>query len=644
MKKLALVGINTRHTHSSLSLACLQAYWERISGRPGLLRLDYDQNQGTEALISRLILLKPPLAAFSVYIWNIQQVLAVSGALKAALPDTRIILGGPEISYETLEVMAAHPWIDAVICGEGELTFEEVLERHLAGGSLAGVAGTIWRDGAHLVTEKPRELLQNLDLLPSPFRAGLYGRGLGFTYYEASRGCPFRCSYCLSSVLGPLRNLSLERVCADLDWFFQSDYTQVRFADRTFNYDIPRAVHILEYILRHNARNLSFHFELKPDLLSDDVLTLLGEAPADVFHLEIGVQSTDPHSLREVNRSPDVEKIARCIRRLREKTRCHIHIDLLAGMPGETFPAFKQSLDETFTWNTDTIQVGLVKALKGTALRERAKKGELVVAPFAPYPVVRSNWLSAEEVIRCQDIGRMVEGVFNPGRFAIALRMIIRNLFRGVPSAFFEALAHFWRRTEKPFYSFGAETVRNGLREFLVELGPLRTREGELEQDHDGVALSCDPALYLALEAVLLHEFRLNQKVPSGSPGPAPALTRPVGGSIWKLRPGTRVFWYETDPLPYEADPTFVAAAACRAPVVYTYETDLSKSPRTGFLALPYLERVFLAGIESYATCEEFAEYLGRHGLTGSATPPLVEEMIEKFSKTDILIRQKPRH
>ncbi|RCK77844.1 MAG: Fe-S oxidoreductase [Candidatus Ozemobacter sibiricus] len=591
-----------------------------MPGRPPLTRLDLDMNRGFDALAQELILLRPTVAAFASYIWSQPLAVALAGALKAAFPEVCIIFGGPEASFGAPDLLQNHPWIDLVIKGEGEVTFEEVLLRVLAREDCAGIPGVVRRLGPPSappppsgsrspssteqgaptwVMEPDRPPIQTLDSIPSPFQSGLYGKGHGFTYYESTRGCPYRCAYCLSSVLGPLRSFSLDRVKADLDWFFASDFTQVRFADRTFNQDPARAAAIIEHILRGNTRQIGFHFELKADTLDERLIDLLGEAPPDLFHLEIGVQSTHHPTLAAVDRRSDLSRLRENVIRLRERTRCHVHLDLLAGLPQEDLPAFRRTLDDAFRMRPSTIQVGLVKVLKGTALATAARRGDLAHAPQPPYAVVRTRWLDPAEVVRIQDIGKLVEGIHNPGRFSASLAFLIREAYNNSPSSFYEALADFWRKSGRPFYQFGPEAVAEGLRTFVAA-------QPEVTDQHRR-----------AFEALLAHEARLAQKVPSGPPGPRPAFPAPTRSPTWRLAPGLRIFWYPTDPLallatstaqvPPQERPRSWAASCHPAPVVYQYETDLSRPPRTIALDLPLRERLVLAFIDLDLAPESFS-------------------------------------
>ncbi len=581
MQPIILVSFNTRFTHTSLSLGYLKAYWQRRSDRIPIETLDWDMNLGNESLINRLILMRPALVGFSTYIWSLTHVIAVAGALKAALPETRIVLGGPEVLFEGEQLLERHPWIDLIVRGEGEQTCEELLERHVSGSSFVGLAGVLRREDGRVLREADRGYLQNLDDVPSPFTMGLYGKGRGFTYYEASRGCPFRCAYCLSSVLGPVRHFSLERVLDDLSWFMNSDYTQVRFADRTFNFELERAERIIRHILDRNHRRVSFHFELKADLLTDDLIELLGQAPSDGFHLEIGVQTTHKPALDAVYRRSDLDRLAEKIVRLRERTKAHVHLDLLAGLPEETYPLFRKTLNDAFSWKPSTIQVGLVKVLKGTALKQRTESGDLVCAPMPLYPVVRSRWLSPEEVVLIQDVGKLVEGIHNPGRFRHTLSFLISTCYNKDPAKFFEELALYYRRSGRLFYQLGPEAVGQSLSAFAEDR-------------------ALPDAVRRAVEALTLHELRMTQKVPAGKLGPSPLGAQAVGRQKngWlRFKPGLRAFWYEVDiqPLLMNTSDAAVAFESRPSPIIYRHESDLSKTPQTETLDLPLPERFLLA-------------------------------------------------
>ncbi|MBF0406817.1 MAG: DUF4080 domain-containing protein [Candidatus Riflebacteria bacterium] len=582
-----LIGLNTRHTHCSLSLALLQAFWEKDPSNPRIERIDFDLNQGNDSIIQNIVLKKPRLLGFSVYIWNLISAAAISGSVKAALPDVKIIFGGPEVSFDSERIFSLAPWVDLIVNGEGEETFSEILSSFFADKSMFdGIAGTsVFRNG-QLIQNPQRKLISDLDSLPSAFSAGYYGTGKGFTYYEASRGCPFKCAYCLSSVLGPVRNFSLQRVKDDLDWFFQSDYSQVRFADRTFNLDNQRAENIVKYILEKNYKKICFHFELKPEILTDSFIELLGHADPGLFHLEIGVQSTNPESLEAVSRKSDPQKLAERIQCLRDRTKCHVHLDLLAGLPGENFELFKKTLNDAHSWKVSTIQVGLVKVLKGTALENSVRDGSLSVAPFPPYSVQRSKWLTSEEIIRIQDIGKLVEGIGNSERYNLSLNFICNFLFKSDWAEFYDSLAFFWRKTGKQFFALSPENIKKALSEHL----------SEVSKDSD---ITC------AADSLLTHELRLIQKVPAGKAGPVPIVPNLSGRPLVKKTNGYKTFWYNVD---VQELIECNKIAILPSPVVYHYQTDLSLPPDSSMYFLPIEDRFLMALADQVDTVDTICE------------------------------------
>jgi len=561
MTKIVAAALNTRHTHSALALAYIKAYWEKDPGRIPIDICEFDLNQTNEGIIAELILHKPDILAFSVYIWSLLRTIDIAGAIKAALPDTIIIFGGPEVSYNSEWLMQRHECIDFIVRGEGEVTFAELLQKLIAGYPAADVKGITWRDSSAIIINDDRELIKDLDSIPSPFQAGFYKKRHSFTYYEASRGCPSRCSYCLSSVLGHLRYFSIERVEADLDWFFKSDYRQVRFADRTFNHDHARARRIIGYVKTHNTRNINVHFEIQADFLSEDIIDLLSDAPEGMFHLEIGVQSTNPAALRAVNRRFDLATLRDRVQKLKQRTKCHLHLDLLGALPEDSFADFCKSLDDVWQLQADSIQISLVKVLRGTPLENTLQRNEIAAMPTPPYTVLRTKWLSQAEAIHIQDIGKLVEGIYNCRRFTHSLNFIVNRLYAGCASQLFISLADYWRSNDLAFYNFSPENIARQLQKFTTD--------------------TCnDNQETKMLPSLLEHELRLTQKVPvSSNPAFTPQFASIVRRTGFRLQPGYRVLWYEYDPAALISDNQKQRVPRSPAPVVYRFEPDLSATP-----------------------------------------------------------------
>ncbi|MBU1108367.1 MAG: DUF4080 domain-containing protein [Candidatus Riflebacteria bacterium] len=583
MTKIIAAALNTRHTHSALALAYLKAYWLKEPDRLPMTICEYDLNQTNEGIIADLITERPEILAFSVYIWSLTRTTEIVGAVKAALPDTIIIFGGPEVSFNSEWLMLHHAWIDYIVRGEGEVSFTELLLALISKSPTSGIAGITFRDGSHISSNPDRELIGNLDVIPSPFQAGFYKERHKFTYYEASRGCPSRCTYCLSSVLGRLRYFSIDRVEADLDWFFKSEYRQVRFADRTFNHDHTRAKRIISYIMANNNRNINFHFEIHADFLSEEIIDLLADAPDGMFHLEIGIQSTNPASLKAVNRRFDLAILRERIHQLRSRTKCHLHLDLLGALPCDGLGDFLKSLDDVWELSPHSIQISLVKVLRGTPLENQVESGELSAMPAPPYTVLRTNWLNCDDAIRIQDIAKLVEGIYNCLRYPKSLNYIVNNFFSGSAAQFFMQLAAYWRQQRLQFYNFSPENIAKHLQAFIE-------------------SLQTESSAAKMLPSLLEHELRLTQKVPVGSnPQITPLFENRVRKTEYRVEPGCRALWYAFNPLKLAQDRHGINTSDSPWPIVYRFEKDLSTTPDVEVVELDLCSAFIISAIQARA-------------------------------------------
>ena len=580
MTNIIAAALNTRHTHSALALAYLKAYWQKEPDRPPLTICEYDLNQTNEGIIADLILKKPDILAFSVYIWSLSRTLDIAGAIKAALPEIIIIFGGPEVSFNSEWLMQRYGCIDYIVRGEGEITFTELLESLLNENSTTDIAGITCRVGTGICNNPDRELIADLDVIPSPFQAGFYKEKHSFTYYEASRGCPSKCTYCLSSVLGRLRHFSAERVESDLDWFFNSDYQQIRFTDRTFNHDRARAKRIINYVKANNHRNLNVHFEIQADFLSEDIIDLLADAPEGMFHLEIGVQTTNPIALQAVNRRFDLATLKNRVQQLKNRTRCHLHLDLLGALPYDSLADFLKSLDDIWLLEPHSIQISLVKILRGTPLESSTANFELSAMPAPPYTVLRTKWLSSADAIHIQDIGKLVEGIYSCQRYPKSLNYIVKQLFSGSASAFFSRLANYWRHNNLQFYNFSPENIARYLQSFI---------ESQLSES----------SVARMLPSLLEHELRMTQKVPvSSNPTICPLFDDVVRKTQYRLQAGCKVLWYDFDPLLLGMGQLAQAASTSPVPRVYRFEKDLSLTPDVEVLELDHCSSFVMAAIQ----------------------------------------------
>lgn len=520
--KILLAAVNTTHTHSALALALIKSYWDRVPNRADMKIREYYLSQTIDEIASEIILLSPEVVAFSTYIWSQETILKVTDTIKSAQPKTFIILGGPEVSFNSEQIIKSAPWIDIIIRGEGERTFESVILSHIEGKPFQNIRGITFSENRKTISTQPAQLINNIDEIPSPFTSGIYKNGRGFTYYEASRGCPSKCSYCLSSVLGKLRFHSLERVKSDLDWFFKSDYTQIRFADRTFNFDEQRAIEILNYIKQKN-NNKNFHFEIHADFLSNKIISILSNFPPDVVHLEIGIQSTNKKALESVNRPFNTDRLINQIIKLKSQTNCHIHLDVLGGLPYDSFSDFSASLNTVYSLFPDDIQVSLIKVLHGTPFQTFVKSNHIFCSSKPPYTITRTRWINSNEAILISDIGKLIDLLYNSGRFRKSIFFATTNLFSGNFSNLLTSLAQFWRNEKFAFYGLSPIKTFNILNKYFSQLYSANAKK---------------------VIPLLSHELLLTQKIPNFRENIKLPCFKTISKSQIKTTRSIKAFWF----------------------------------------------------------------------------------------------------
>ena len=434
-----LVAINAKYIHSSAAVRALSTY-ARAQSAPSLEVREFTINQSAADIAAALYRMKPDAIFFSCYIWNIGLVRRVARTLRKVLPDARIIFGGPEASYEYEDLLDV---ADIIVVGEGERTFVSLL-RHFANGvsSLADIAGIAYReDGAVRFTG----YAEALDLQDVPFmydESHLAVLANRIVYYEASRGCPFQCQYCLSSVEHGVRHLPMARVRADLAFFLRHEVRQVKFIDRTFNCNPSRALEICRFLMEHDNGVTNFHFEVAAELLDTPLVDCFCTARQGLFQLEIGVQSTNAKTLAAVQRQNNFAVLSDAVKAIGVARRTHIHLDLIAGLPLEGYGSFARSFDDVYALAPDQLQLGFLKLLKGSGLRRDAAQYGIVCEDDAPYEVLYTAALPHEDVLRLKDIENVLDMFYNSENFARVLAYLVR-LF-GSPFALYEAVADFW--------------------------------------------------------------------------------------------------------------------------------------------------------------------------------------------------------
>ena len=440
--KFLLVALNAKYIHSNPAIYSLRRYAGELAGYVELA--EYTINNRMEEILEDIYDRKPNVIGFSCYIWNREMILELIPELHKLLPELPIWLGGPEASLDAEQILETYPSVAGIMAGEGEETFAELLAYYVTGkGDLHGIAGLVLRDGA---TAK-RELLSLTEI---PF---LYEDTSDFEnriiYYESQRGCPFSCSYCLSSIDKKVRFRDITVVKQELQFFLEKRVKQVKFVDRTFNCNHGHAAEIWRYIKEHDNGITNFHFEVAGDILSDEEIELLNSMRTGLVQLEIGVQSANAETLAEIRRVMDMEKLKAAVERIRRGGRVHQHLDLIAGLPFEDYESFGRSFDVVYAMQPNQLQLGFLKVLKGSYMYERAKDYGLAYTDAPPYEVLYTKWISYAEIRRLKKIEQMVEIYYNSNQFTHTLSTLQKS-FQS-PFAMYEALADFY--AEKGFFT-----------------------------------------------------------------------------------------------------------------------------------------------------------------------------------------------
>ncbi len=452
---ILLAAINAKYIHSNLAVYSLRAY----AGKQGIETelAEYTINQPLEAVLSDVYEKNPSVLCLSCYIWNIEYVKELVTEFHKLRPEAPIWLGGPEVSFRTEEFLQENPAVTGIMMGEGERTFTQLC-RYYRGGTgapeLQDIPGITWRDKRKIpeITcgdEKKKEFHVNpaaepiaMDELPF-----CYGNLTDFEnriiYYESSRGCPFSCSYCLSSVDKHLRMRSLTLVYEELQFFLDHKVPQVKFVDRTFNCSHQHALGIWNYIREHDNGVTNFHFEVSADLLNEEELCLLESLRPGLVQLEIGVQSTNDDTIHEIHRTMNLSRLKAVVQRVKSAGNIHQHLDLIAGLPLEDYESFRRSFDDIYRLKIQQLQLGFLKVLKGSYMYEMAGNYQLLYRDKPPYEVLQSRWLSYGEIQKIKMVEEMLEIHYNSGQFLRTLAVL--ELKFDSPFAMYLQLADFYR-------------------------------------------------------------------------------------------------------------------------------------------------------------------------------------------------------
>ena len=442
MKKVILAALNAKYIHSNLALRYLSRF-QNNNQKHHVETMEFTINQRLDFIAEELFRKQPDVVLFSCYIWNVEMLRQLCPILKKIMPDCVIGFGGPEVSYESETFLGENPAVDFVMRGEGELVFTKYLE-HLDAGNpatLGEIESLTYRQNGEIFST-PQMHPMDLALLPFPYEDDFSDVQNQIIYYESSRGCPYHCGYCLSSVENGVRFVPLDKVLPDLQKFLDKNVPQVKFIDRTFNCKKSHAMAIWKYLHEHDNGVTNFHFEITADLIDQETIDFLKTVRKGLFQFEIGVQSTNPQTIRAINRNVDFAALSEIVQQIKDGGNIHQHLDLIAGLPYEDYDSFGRSFNDVYALHPEQLQLGFLKVLKGSMLHQKQKEFEIVYHDTAPYEVLTTHELPYADTLRLKYVEEMVETYYNSGRFLHTLAYLV-PLYES-PFAFFEALSQFW--------------------------------------------------------------------------------------------------------------------------------------------------------------------------------------------------------
>ena len=534
--KIVLAAINAKYIHSNLAVYSLKACGEQAcDGEISIA--EFTINNYIDDILPKLYKARPDILAFSCYIWNISMVEELAELIHKAAPWVQLWFGGPEVSFDPEDVLLRNPWVKLVMCGEGEETFSQLAaaagrlagqkcrkpesvrfdeerrdencldeerrdencldkERHderLLDEALLGIAGLVFRNADGGIVHTGLRPAVAMDDIPFPYKDMAPFKNK-IIYYESSRGCPFSCSYCLSSIDKHVRFRSLPLVKEELAFFLEHKVPQVKFVDRTFNCSHERTLELWRFIREHDNGITNFHFEITADLLNEEELQLLKTLRPGLVQLEIGVQSTNPQTIREIDRIMDFNHLSSIVRRIQEGHNVHQHLDLIAGLPYEDFDSFKQSFNDVYSLKPQQLQMGFLKVLKGSKMHRSCDTYDLVYRTKPVYEVISTRWLSFEELLVLKGVEAMVEIYYNSCQFRLSLDYL--EHFFGTPFDLFFALARYYE----------ARGLNEGKHSRLERYALLRRFAGDV--------LACEESFSLSVfEEILTYDIYLRENV-----------------------------------------------------------------------------------------------------------------------------------
>ena len=468
MGRNILVGINSKYVHTNLAVRYLKRFVEAYSD----IEIDiYESNINNNLMkiVRDIGEQEPEKIFFSTYIWNKEIVFKITKEIRKILKNTKIILGGPEVSFNPVEIMNENPEIDGIIIGEGEKIILNYLTKNIE-----EVKGIYFKKDGEIKFNGYESLIEDLDIIPFPYTDGELSDIHKIMYYESSRGCPFSCSYCMSSIDKSVRYFSVERAKKDLKRFIDAGTKLVKFVDRTFNLKKERYLEIWRFLLENYREDITFHFEINANIFDDEILEFLKKVPRKFFQFEIGVQTINPETMKNIKRNNILDKLSHNVKYINKNI--HLHLDLIAGLPYEDYESFGKSFDYVYDTGCEMIQLGFLKILKGTEMVNNVEKFKYEYLDFPPYEVLSNEFISYKEICRLKDIEETVDWYYNSNKFKYSVKFIIDNFYKS-PFKFFEAVGDYCK--EKGYFDIGNKET--ALFNYLVEFYKMKGFEKEKE-------------------------------------------------------------------------------------------------------------------------------------------------------------------
>ncbi len=491
---IVVAALNAKYIHTSLALRYLKAFCQ---GEFDIRMAEYTIKDPAMSIAADLFEKKPDVVGFSCYIWNIEETIAVVDILKKVLPDVKIVLGGPEVSYDTAEWMRRLPNVDFIVMGEGEETFRDLLRQISGEQKYHFVFGLAYRKkGEPEAVITPGRPKLDLNAIPSPhrFAEDLPSLCNRVVYFETSRGCPFSCQFCLSSIEVGVRYFDMERVKADLLYLIENGAKLIKFVDRTFNIKREYAMEIFQFLI-DNHRGCVFQFEITADIMRPEVLDFLAEhAPPGVFRFEIGVQSTNDPTNLAVQRRQNFAKLSRTVTKIKGSGKIDQHLDLIAGLPHEDYDTFRKTFNDVFALRPEELQLGFLKMLRGTGLRNDAEKYGYVYMERAPYEILGNDVMPFADIVRIKRVEDVLEKYWNAHRMDRTMEYLVSRVYPS-PFDFFQRFGDYWE-------SRGWSRIGHQLEDLFVRLWTFLETDRPPGLDRD-VALAL-----LKIDYYLQHKYK----------------------------------------------------------------------------------------------------------------------------------------